>query len=280
MEASSLSSTLKQYRIQADLSQTEAARRADLSQAGVARFETGMQVPTPDQVRALCRVYKIPASQRAELVAAAGDLRAGMTAARPVLSRGTGWKIQARIGRIERDATLIREFQPLIIPGLLQTEEYMRAVFGQRMTPADRDRAVAERLTRQARLSIGQEARLVVPEGALWWQAGSPAVMAAQLDHVTEVAARGWSASTGGAPAVQVGLIPWDRPVDVFPVHGFTAYDAQVVLIGTWAGSAFVTGPDVAVYVERFEALGRLAVYGEEAAAAAAAAAARYRALA
>ncbi len=279
MDASSLSSTLKQYRIKAGLSQTEAGRRAGLSQANVARFETGMQVPTPDQVRALCRTYKVPGAQRGGLTTAADDLRAGMTAARPVLSRGTGWKIQARIGRIERDATLIRDFQPLIIPGLLQTEEYMRAVFGQRMTPADRERAVAERLARQARLHTGQEARLVIPEGALWWQAGSPAVMAAQLDRVAEVAAQGWRPTAEGAPTVRVGLIPWDRPVDVFPVHGFTAYDARVVLIGTWAGVAFVTGPDVAVYVERFEALERLAVHGEAAAAAAAAAAARYRAL-
>jgi transcriptional regulator with XRE-family HTH domain len=270
VDASSLSSTLKDLREQAGLSQAGAAERVaarGLSQSGIAKIERGVTVPSPDQVRVLCRAYGAPAAACAGLIAAARELRATAAAARPVFSRGPSWQIQAKIRRKERRATVIREFSPLIIPGLLQTEAYMRAVFGQRMNPADRERAVAERLKRQAQLRGDQDARCVIPEGALYWMATSPQVMAAQLGALT-------------APGrVSLGIIPWDRPAGVFPVHAFTAYDAREVIMGTWAGTVFVTGPDVPVYVERFEALAGLAVHGEGAAAIAREAADRYRTL-
>lgn len=267
MDAGSLSSTLKDLRTQAGLSQVDAAKRSGLSQPAITRFENQMQVPTAEQVRALCRAYKAAAPVRMELAAAARELRARAAAVRPVFSRGPTWQIQAKITRKERATTVIREFSPLVIPGLLQTEAYMRAVFGQRMAPADRERAVAERLKRQRQLREGQDARCVIPEGALLWMAASPEVMVAQLDALA-------------APGrVKLGVIPWDRAADVFPVHAFTVYDEREVIIGTWAGVSFVTGPDVPVYVERFTALERLASYGEQASAVIAEAAARYRSL-
>jgi hypothetical protein len=81
------------------------------------------------------------------------------------------------------------------------------------------------------------------------------------------------------SPRVRLGIIPWDRAADVFPVHAWTAYDDREVIIGTWAGTSFVTGPDVAVYVERFDALERLAEYGGAARQTIETAAQRYRSL-
>ena len=267
MDAGSLSSTLKDLRKQAGLTQIAAAKASGLTQPAITRFENGMQVPTAEQIRVLCRAYRAPVAVRRDLAAAAQALRARAAAARPVFSRGPTWQLQAKITRKERAATVIREFSPLIIPGLLQTEAYMRAVFGQRMNPADRERAVAERLKRQEQLRDGQDARCVIPEGALLWMATSPEVMVAQLGALA------------AAGRVKLGVIPWDKAADVFPVHAFTAYDDREVIIGTWAGTSFVTGPDVPVYVERFTALERLASYGEQASAIIADAASRYRSL-
>jgi transcriptional regulator with XRE-family HTH domain len=271
VDAGSLSSTLKDLRKQAGLSQVDAAKRASvrgLSQPMINKIERGFQVPSPEQVRALCRTYQAPAAVRRELEAGAAALRAGMTAARPVFSRGTGWKIQARIRLADRAAAVIREFSPLVIPGLLQTEAYMRAVFGQRMGPADRERAVAERLARQEQLRDNQDARCVIPEGALYWMATSPEVMAAQLDALADPG------------RVKLGVIPWDRAADVFPVHAFTVYDSASAVIGSWTGTTFLGPVDVPVYVERFDALDALAVHGGGAARIAREAAERYRSIA
>ena len=268
MLSGSLPGTLRQLRQQAGLSQVETARATGMSQPAIVRFESGLQVPTDMQVRALCRAYLVTSAVRRELTNAARDLRSESTATRPVLIKGTGWTIQARIGRIERASTLIRDFQPLIIPGLLQTEEYMRAVFSQRLNTEDRERAIAERLKRQRNLRREQQVRWVIPEGALLWQAGGPLVMAAQLDRIAETAT--------GQP---VGIIPWTRSVDVFPVHGWTVYDQATAVVGTYAGTAFMSGPDVTALAERFGALERLAVHGTEAAQAITALADRYRSL-
>lgn len=268
MPSGSLSGNLRRLRRQAGLSQVETARASGMSQPAIARFESGLQVPTEMQVRALCRAYRVTPAIRRELANAARDLRSESTATRPVLIKGTGWTIQARIGRIEQASTLIRDFQPLIIPGLLQIEEYMRAVFSQRMTADDRERAIAERLKRQRNLRREQQVRWVIPEGALLWQVGGPQVMAAQLNRIAK--------ATTGQP---VGIIPWTTPVDVFPVHGWTVYDQATAVVGTYAGTAFMSGPDVTALAERFEALERLAVYGAEAAQVITAVADRYRSL-
>lgn len=264
----SLSSTLKNLRDAAGLSQPAAAARSGLSQSGVSRFEAGRQVPTPAQVRALCKAYRAPPDVRRELVAAAEAARAGIVATRPVLSRGNAHRIQARIARIEAASALIRGFQPCIVPGLLQTEGYMRAVFSSRASAGDVERSVAARLHRQEQVRPGQTLRYVVPEGALCWMAASPAVMAGQLAALGAHAARG-----------VLGVIPWDRPVDVFPTHGFALHDESNASVGLQGGTQFLHGPDVAAIVELWDRLEALAVWGDRLASVIDSAASRYRPL-
>jgi transcriptional regulator with XRE-family HTH domain len=272
VDVGSLSSTLKYLREQAGLSGPEAARRADtygLSQPNINKMERGFLVPTAEQVRVLCRVYRAPAAVRRELEAGAAALREDQTASRPVFSRGTGWKTQARIRRADRAATVIREFSPLIIPGLLQTEAYMRAVFGQRMRPADLERAVSERLARQEQLRDDQDVRAVMPEGALYWMATSAVVMEEQALAIAAAPVR-----------VTVGIIPSSQPVNIYPVHAVTVYDSASAVIGIWTGTAWLKPVDAAVHAERVDALDALAVHGDEASRIALEAAERYRTLA
>ena len=261
-----LSGTLRAARLAAGLSQTEAARRSGLSQPGVTRFETGMQIPTPAQVAALCKAYQVPAAQRRELVAAARDMRARQYATRPVLRRGTAWQLQAEIGRLEELSASIRDFQPLIVPGLLQTGEYMRLVFGG-LDPEDAERAVQRRLLRQLRLRPSQDARSVIPEGVLCWQAGDREVMAVQLGTLAAAAGLG-----------RLGVVTAGTPVARFPVCGFTLYDLHTVVVGTLHGTSFQTvAGDVKAYAELWDDLAAVAAWGEDAAGVIRQAAARYR---
>jgi transcriptional regulator with XRE-family HTH domain len=94
---------------------------------------------------------------------------------------------------VEHDAQVIRSFEAQFIPGLLQTEPYMRAVFGMsRVRRAKRwiDNEVAVRLRRQRRL-VGEpplELRVVIDEFALR-RRFSPDVMREQLMRIVEPAA-------------------------------------------------------------------------------------------
>ncbi|GAA3200534.1 helix-turn-helix transcriptional regulator [Actinocorallia longicatena] len=90
---------------------------------------------------------------------------------------------------IEEKATLIRTFQPLLIHGLLQTEEYARALL------YGNENDVAARMLRQSILTRGNPAPpflvVVIDEGVLWRQVGEPKVMHSQLMHlVTSVSDR------------------------------------------------------------------------------------------
>ncbi|MCD0453101.1 Scr1 family TA system antitoxin-like transcriptional regulator [Actinocorallia sp. API 0066] len=99
---------------------------------------------------------------------------------------------------IEGKSSAFWSFQPSLIPGLLQTEEYARAVLrAANHAAVDLEDAVAERLARQAILTRDgeddDEPPLfvgLVSESALRNNVGGPEVMAAQLAHVLEMVER------------------------------------------------------------------------------------------
>jgi transcriptional regulator with XRE-family HTH domain len=252
-----ISSTLRELRGRTGLSGVRAARLAGISQSRISRIESGVFVPKDTEIRSLCQLYQAPEDVTIGLLQAAADLRAEAGPVRLVIRRGDAHKLQERIGRIESDSADIGVFQPALIPGLLQTADYMRAVFsdGSDLTAEDLERSVAARITRSQILGSGKKFTFILPEGALRWQATSPAVMAAQLDHLAELAAR-----------LPVGVIPWTRPVSVFTTTGFSLYDRRTVILGTRSGTSFITDPrDVADYVALFDTLTSVAVFGQEA---------------
>jgi transcriptional regulator with XRE-family HTH domain len=248
-----LSRTLRDLRKDAGLSQTAAVEAAGLQhQVRLSRIETGRFVPSEDEVRRLCDAYHAPARVRRELLRAARDMRAEIMSSRVIL-RQAG-QVQARLGAIEEASAEIRVWQPLLIPGLLQVEGYARAVFSDRLSGEDADRAVASRLARSAVLGSPRKFVFVISEGALRWSAG-PQVMAAQLKHLAAMAAQR-----------QIGIIPQTVTVNTFPTHGFALFDDRLVVVGLRHATAFIADPaDVAEYAKWFATLEALAVFGEEA---------------
>lgn len=249
-----LSAELRRLRISAGLSGTEAARLTGLSQSKVSRVETGAFMPTEEQVVALCRVYRAPAGVRRELVSITRDIRAEAASARVVLQRGA-WRMQQRIGKVEAASARIRSFQPTIVLGLLQTRDYITALFGSSLPDNERDQAVEARLERQSVLGSTREFHFVLTEGALRWNMGGAVTMLAQLDHLIELTERG---------TVRLGVIPWTAAVSVSVLHGFDIYDSRAVLLSTQTATALITDErEVADYENHFVEVERYATYDD-----------------
>jgi transcriptional regulator with XRE-family HTH domain len=102
-----------------------------------------------------------------------------------------GW-FQTYVG-LEEAATLIRTYEVQFVPGLLQSEEYARAVFGQSrpvISDEELERRVSLRLRRQKLLTDGNSPRLwaVIDEAALRRPVGGPKVMRGQLQYLIDIA--------------------------------------------------------------------------------------------
>ncbi len=102
-----------------------------------------------------------------------------------------GW-FQTYVG-LEEAAALIRTYEVQFIPGLLQSEEYARAIFAQTrpvISEEELERRLGLRMRRQKLLTEGQSPRLwaVIDEAALRRPVGGPEVMRAQVQYLIDVA--------------------------------------------------------------------------------------------
>ena len=112
----------------------------------------------------------------------------------------------------ENKAVAISDFQPMVVPGLLQTGEYARALIQEtgNVPPDEVDDRVAARLARQSLFSRNRPARFTfyLHEFALRLPVGGPVVMAEQLRHLLRMSTRSYltlrvvpAARGGGTPA-------------------------------------------------------------------------------
>lgn len=251
-----LSRMLRELRANAQMSGTQAAAAAGFSQAKISRIENGVNVPSPQDVSTLAGVYRASAGARRRLEALAEDVQEEFR--RVVLHRGAA-DFQHRVGRIEESSAAIRTFTPTIVPGLLQTADYARAVFSSgNLSADDVEAAVAARLSRQGLLrQEGRRFVFVTAESSLRWCAGAAEIMLAQLEHVSAISQR---------PNVRLGVIPWGTPAQVFPLHSWDMYDQRAVIVGTATATAILTNhQDIKAYRVMFDKLARMAVYDEDA---------------
>jgi hypothetical protein len=170
---------------------------------------------------------------------------------------------QRAIGEREERATSVVTFHPAMVPGLLQTEDYMRSILASSpnpVSPARADRWVAERVQRQEQRAR-KPAIQIVTEGALCWGVAGPDVMAEQCEHIARL--------TLERPVWEIGVIPRYLPPGMpldYPPNGFDLYDRDTVLVGTTAGNSLVTDPEVVdSHLARLRRLRALALFGEPA---------------
>lgn len=159
---------------------------------------------------------------------------------------------------LEQAAELIRGYEPHCVPGLLQTEDYARAltIAGYpNATPEQTERRVALRLTRQRILTRPQPPHLwvVIDEAVLRRPVGGPAVMRVQLDRLID--------ATGRAPItlqvlpLAVGAHP--AMYGMFQLLRFPAPELpDIAYVENLTSAFYLDKPaDVATYTEALDRL-------------------------
>jgi len=234
---------LRRLRERAELTCEDVGQRLECSGTRISRMETGRISVRPGDVRELLEVYGVSGAEADSLVQLARE------------ARRKGWWhtygrvlptwFEAYIG-LESEAVRLRDFQSLVMPGLLQTEDYARAVL--RAAPhagssAEIDRQVALRMERQKVLSQAAppDVWVVLSESVLRVHVGGPAIMRAQLRQLAGVAER---------PNITLQVLPFATVAHVHPVSPFTmlefpdAADPSVVYLEHLTGSLFLENED------------------------------------
>lgn len=166
---------LREYRIAAGRRQKELAAMLGWSVSKISMVERGERPAHEDFVRAADNA-----------LGAEGGLLARWRETVQYASRWPVWL--AQLAEIEQQADTLQTWQPLIIPGLLQTREYARAIFRGRpaTTPEEIEQNVSARMERQRVLQrdSGPTLWAILDEGVLTRPTGSEAVMAEQMAHL------------------------------------------------------------------------------------------------
>ena len=251
-----LGARLRVLRTEAGLTGAVLAQRAGVGQPTVSKIETGRMVPSLDVFNRLSFALGLDESTAREV----RDLLAAVVAAADSDQLADGATlVGATVDEEVRSARLVRSFQCVVLPAMLQSAEYARHVFASEpnSTPEAVGRAVAARVERQSVLyEPGRESAFVLTEAVVRTWPGTPALMLAQLDRLLAVE----SLST-----VRLGVVPWRRPVPVIPRHGFTLCDQRAVVVETFAGERVsVDSAELAAYEETFGRFERAAVFGGE----------------
>ena len=242
---------LRRLREQAGLTCEDVGQRLECSGTRISRIETGRIGARPGDVRELLEIYGVTGAAADSLVQLARD------------ARRKGWWhaygrvlppwFEAYVG-LESDAARLHDFQPSVVPGLLQIEDYARAIL--RDAPyadygEDIDQQLALRMRRQAVLDQPRppQVRMVLGESVLWMQVGGPAVLRAQLLRLAELAAR---------PDFSLQILPLRTAAHAQPAGPFTRLefadpaDPTVVYLEHLTGSLLLEDDEE---VQRYRAM-------------------------
>jgi transcriptional regulator with XRE-family HTH domain len=190
---------LRRLRDRAGLTAEDVAADLGWHRTKVIRVELGHSRVTPTDVRDLLRLYKASDEEHESLTTLSRQ------------ARQKGWwnaygdvLLDDYVG-FEAEASSISSYESLYVPGLLQTEEYARAIIRAGRTTADPeevDRIVAARLARKALLSrdVPPKLWIVLDEAVVRRLVGGPEVMRAQLVRLIEACAN---------PTIEVQVLPF-----------------------------------------------------------------------
>jgi transcriptional regulator with XRE-family HTH domain len=186
-----LRTELRRARDEAGLTQQEVADRLEWSLSKIIRIEAGNVNITTTDLRVLLQLYGLTASRVNELAEAARQARTGMwwNDHKASLSK----QLIDYFG-YEYASSRMLQFEPLVVPGLLQTPEYIREILSVFLSEGELDRLELHaevRSTRQKALlgrSEPPKIDFIVDEAAVRRVVGGPQVMRAQLLRMAEVA--------------------------------------------------------------------------------------------
>ncbi len=202
--------------------------------------ENNRTLLSPEKLRVLVDAFELEQEEKDELLALREAARQRGWWARysalfsPELMRYYG---------LEHGATAIQSYEPALVPGLLQTEAYMRALIGTsplflRLTEVDQ--RVEIRLRRQERLNGDNSIRLsaVVGEAVLRQQVGGRDILRGQLQHLIRTAET-------HADTVEIRVLPFTSPgcniLGASPFHLLTFASPRLPMLA-WQESVLSAG--------------------------------------
>ncbi len=257
-----LTAELRRLRAESGLTRDDVAARLDWHPTKITRIETGQWTRLNlRDVRDLLDIYGgTDESQREALLQLARE------------ARQRGWwhsygdvlpSEYAHFIGLEAETASIRNYEQVLVPGLLQTDGYTRAVvqaFRPTDTPEDIDRRAAVRHERQRRVTDERSVQLsaVLGEGVIHQRAGDPEIMREQLRFL---------ADAGDLPNVMVQVLPYSAGAHgamagSFAILGFPQpIDPDVVYLENMSSALFLEEPDeIARYVQVFDYLRAMAL--------------------
>ena len=187
-----LARLLAAMRLRAGMSLNEATDKLGWSRGRLDRYERNeWRLPDASHVRDLARIYGASDDERTELedLGRLARTRVWWRSYEDVFGKGNEFP------GFENDAARISVYMPLVLPGLLQTEAYMRALLATGLGDERwRERALAARLHRQQILgrADGTAPRLVavITEASLLYQWGSQQERRAQVARLAAISRR------------------------------------------------------------------------------------------
>ncbi|MEU1104356.1 helix-turn-helix transcriptional regulator [Streptomyces tibetensis] len=254
-----LGAELRALRSSAGLTSGEAARLVGWHQSKVSRIETGTSGVKPTDVRLLLDAYGVTDAQLCELLMM-------LAGAEDSDGRHHWWHAYRGVLpptyrdfiSLESQAGAMRTLETTVVPGLLQTPEYARAVTRAAVEglPEDRlDTLVEVRLARQdvLRADPPLELSAVLDEAVLRREVGGPGVMARQLERLVEAAR---------LPQVRLQVLPFAAGAHIgvtgpFVIFSFSSTsDLDVVVLDHLTSSLYLERKeDLQAYTEAFNAL-------------------------
>lgn len=238
---------LRQLRTSQDVEGQVLARELGWSGAKLSRIEQGKIRVSVSDLAAALDALGAREEVRAELLAttAAGSLGAWM-----VRSGGPARR-QAEVGYLEQRVSALHEYHPLLVPGLMQSASYTRAMA--EASGFDAPRVVAARVARQGLLAVegAPRFRALLDERAFARWAGDRAVM---IDQITHLLGR------MQLPNVEAQLLPSGPNAQTLALGAFVLYEftetSPVVLLEHHAVDVFLaTDEDVQQYRRMFAEL-------------------------
>ena len=246
-----LGESLRQLRREAGLTLREVAEPLRGSAAKVSRLERGASSPKERDIEDLIVFFRVPDEKAREIRALLRQARESPWWSQ--FSDVTPNYLRRLIG-LEGSAARIYAYENHVVPGLLQTEEYARAVIRAALPHADEttvERKVELRVSRQKVLQAAQPptVRALLDEAILRRPVGDYGVMWRQLTHLRDVARR---------PSVRLRVVEFEQGtgrVPHFPItrlHFGDGGPSELVYVEHLDSATYVTRP---AELERYRGL-------------------------
>ncbi len=245
-----------------DLAARIRASGLEMSQSTVSRIESGAAAVTRPEVQAWADATDAAPDTRERLMELAEAAFTDVTAWRNAVRAGTR-HLQDHVRARETAARTVRNFQPTVIPGLLQTPEYAHWMIplADIAGVIDHAAAASARLQRQPALfDTDCRFEFLIGECALYWNpAPATNLLVAQLDRVASLAAM---------DNVRIGVLPINGQAVAAPWNNFVIYEGDETFVMVeliHAGVRITDSEDIELYRSLYDRLWERAAKGPDA---------------